>query len=88
VIGDLFPKCELHGCRVVTSLPVGCPLGSRNPSRHLESYQDKSYPAPCDDPHVAAVHQSIFNICKTCVFSNSSQPHIRFLRRKAGLCDE
>ncbi len=71
--------CKLHGCRVVTAFPEGCPFHSPNPLRHLEAYLDRSYPAPGESNHKAALFAEIFETCKKCVVENSGHPQVRFL---------
>lgn len=79
-----FPKCNLHGCRIVNGFPGECPLSANKPQDALLEMKGRGY-AGMDprNPTPGAITERYnrYSVCNACVSTNLSNPTVRRLRR-------
>jgi len=82
----LFPKCELHGCRLVHGFPAKCPLAKADPDAALFAIYEASFRSGTGGDLEAAVgNRAVYDICNDCVRQNLRNPSVRLLRRRKGV---
>lgn len=75
-----FPVCELHGVRVVTRFPDGCPLAERNPLAKITEMNEAAWQLRGDnDPAVSAMF-ACADTCHRCVECKLRDPLVKLLR--------
>ena len=84
-----FPRCDLHGTKVVFELPPGCCLAVHDVAARLKMIRDKSYTdlSAGNDSHPASVADAVYSTCNNCVARLSANSHIQYLRERAGVVD-
>ncbi len=71
------PLCVLHGLRIVTRLPEGCPLSWDNCLEGLTALRDMAW---TPGGNLSALLDRL-GVCNQCVADLQSHPHVKTLRR-------
>ena len=78
--GQSAPLCALHGRRIVTEFPHGCPLGIRNPLDSIGEYQQRAWELMGESNPLAFAMFDCYDTCAECVPRLLRHPHVRRLR--------
>ncbi len=85
-IADRFPRCELHGVRVVYTFPDGCALGVVNPLDRVFAIQRRGWRQVGDrtteDHSGGLTLLEIGDVCNKCVDRLLPNRHVRSLRER------
>lgn len=78
---QLFPTCSLHGMKIVTMLPHGCPLDAPNPFDALLDRKNVGFARLADkDCRNGVVLLAAYDTCNRCIDTMLRHPHIQGLR--------
>jgi len=87
ILRQRFPRCELHGCRIVDRLPKGCPLATAAPVvaivALMERGWDRAYRQVWPDVTGGRADLARAAVCDACHSRNSGNPNIVRLREIA-----
>jgi hypothetical protein len=84
ILCERFPRCELHGCRIVDRLPKGCPLATADPVTAIislvEQAWDRAYRRVLPDVFGGRTALARAAVCDACYDRIAGNPHVVRLR--------
>lgn len=78
---DAFPRCRLHGHRLVTGFPRSCCLAATNPLQALNTLQGWAWNAEWDSPDRTYRFERL-KVCASCVERLVGKADIKRLRAR------
>ena len=79
---DRFPVCKLHGVKIMTDFPSGCPYRHQNPAERLAEYQNLGWRQLADDRgHAGLTLLDVMKTCNRCISEIGNNAHVIYLRR-------
>lgn len=88
IIVDRFPRCNLHGSRIVSSFPNGCPCGVPDAHERLAEVLRRGWAQLADsstqDHRGGLTLLDVADTCASCVGRLLRHRHVRFLRERIG----
>lgn len=90
-VADSFPRCKLHGSRIVYRFPEGCPCATDNPLDRISAIERRGWAQLGDrctnDNRGGLTLLTLADTCLQCVGPLLRHRHARYLRERGPRCD-
>lgn len=84
ILPNSFPRCQLHGCKIVNKFPPNCPLSTENPLDTLQTMKNSAFAATRANTDESGHRFRVLDCCERCISKNLANPTVSRLRRTIG----